>query len=74
VSFGWVVALAKLEERKRFVVETMRRLDRPIWAGDVATNAMEQELYRAAFRALAEEGKVVRRPRGKGARAYYYFN
>jgi hypothetical protein len=43
--------MAKLHERKQIVLETMRRLGRPIWAGDVARNAMEQELYRAAFRA-----------------------
>jgi hypothetical protein len=66
--------MAKLEERQRFVLEAARRLSRPLWAGDVATNAMEQELYRAAFCALVDEGKLLRRPGAKGSRAYYYFN
>ena len=74
MGFGWVVALAKLEERKRIVLETMQRLGRPIWAGDVSTNAMEQEVYRPAFRALVEEGRIARRPSAKGVKAYYYFD
>jgi hypothetical protein len=66
--------VAKLEERRRFILETARRLGRPIWVGDVALNAMDQEFYRGAFRSLVEEGKLVRRPGAKGSRAYYYFN
>jgi ribosomal protein L19E len=66
--------LAKLDERKRLVLETMQRLSRPIWAGDVAAKAVDQELFRMAFRALVDEGKIVRKPGAKGDRAYYYFD
>lgn len=72
--FGYDYYGAKLDERKRFVLETARRLGRPIWAGDVATNAVDQEVYQKAFRALVEEGKLVRRPGAKGGRAFYYFD
>jgi hypothetical protein len=63
--------VAKLDERKRLALETARCLGRPIWAGDVASNAVDQELYRQAFRALVEEGELVRRPGPKGGRAFY---
>ena len=69
-----IVGMATLEERKTFLLERVRLLGRPIWVGDVATNAIEQESYRAAFRALAEERKLVQRPGPKGGRAYYYFD
>jgi hypothetical protein len=49
----------------------MGELESPIWAGDVTTRVGEQEMLRAAFRALVEEGKIVRLPAPKGARAYY---
>ena len=65
--------MATLDERKAFVLEQARLLGRPIWVGDVATNAIEQESYRAAFRALVEERKLVRRPGPMGGRAYYYY-
>ena len=65
--------MQKLEERKQAVLDTMKRLDRPIWAGDVAINTVDQEAFRAAFRALADEGEIVRRTGAKGDRAYYYF-
>ena len=64
--------MPKLEERKQAVLEAMKRLGRPIWAGDVAIKAVDQEAFRAAFRALLDEGKIVRRPGAKGDRAYYY--
>jgi hypothetical protein len=64
--------LTKLEERKSAIIDTLTRLGRPIWVGDVATNAMEQEHHRKAFHALVEEGRIGKRPGPKGARVYYY--
>jgi hypothetical protein len=69
-----LLPLARLEERKQFILDTIRRLGRPIWAGDVAINVADQVLYRPTFRALVAEGKLVRRPGAKGNRAYYYFD
>ena len=65
--------MSKLEERKRLILEVMRQHDRPIWTGDVASRASEQELVRNAFRALVEEGTIRRHPGPKGGRAYYWF-
>jgi hypothetical protein len=61
----------KHEERKHLILKAMRELERPVWAGDVTARVGEQEMLRAAFRALVEEGKILRLPGAKGARAYY---
>ena len=63
--------LPRLEERKHFVLETLRRLKRPITTADLASNPVDQELYRPALRALAEEGIIKRRPGSLRGRAFY---
>ena len=63
--------MSKFEDRKRVILEAMRVLDRPIWAGDVAPRISDQEQFRAAFLALLDEGAIERRPGAKGARTYY---
>jgi DNA-binding HxlR family transcriptional regulator len=62
---------AKLEERKKAVLATMHRLDRPIWIGDLNPRASEHYVLRHALKALVAEGKVVRASSERGSRAYY---
>ena len=61
------------QPRKRQVLETIQRLNRPVWAGDLTSDRVERVSYRKAFRALANEGKIKKRPGAKNERAYYYF-
>jgi hypothetical protein len=72
--YGRVDSLAKFEERKLIILEMAQRLGRPIWVGDVTLRVADQEKYRPAFRALVDDGKLVRRPGAKGSRSYYYFD
>ena len=63
---------SKFEQRKQEILETMRRLNQPVWPGDLTNDKIELVSYGKAFRALADEGKIKKRPGAKNSRVYYY--
>jgi hypothetical protein len=63
--------MGAFDRRKQFILETMTKLDRPIWIGDLAATVPQQENYRPVLRALEYDGLIVRRPGPKGGRAYF---
>jgi hypothetical protein len=62
---------SRSEERKRFIVESMLRLQRPIWLGDLSPRASEFAAYEKAFRALLAEGRIALDSEGAYGRKYY---
>lgn len=48
------------EHRKRMILETAGRLQRPIWIGDLATPVSTQGSFAKTFRALVDEGVLER--------------
>ena len=62
---------SSIEVRKRRILDTMSRLNRPIWMGDLDLSAAEHETYRGAFRELWRDGLIERKPWKKGERRYY---
>ena len=66
-----MIKVSKLEERKQLVLQAMHRLQRPVWIGDLAVRASDCELFRPAFAALSNEGRIVRKRRHGASRVYY---
>ena len=59
------------EARKARILQTIERLDRPIWLGDLDPKVSEHGALRAALRELQEAGLIVARREGPGRRVYY---
>jgi hypothetical protein len=52
-------------DRQRLVLDTMRRLNRPIWLGDLNPRPSERAAYAVAFRQLLE-AKIIKRASSSG--------
>jgi hypothetical protein len=57
--------------RQQLVLETMRRLKRPIWLGDLYPRPTERAAFAMAFRKLLD-AKMIKRSRSSGRGRTYY--
>ena len=59
------MTISRQTVRQQLVLETMRRLNRPIWLGDLNPRPTERAAFAIAFRQLLE-AKMIKRSRSSG--------
>ena len=58
-------------KRQQLVLDTMRRLNRPIWLGDLNPRPTERAAFAMAFQQLLE-AKMIKRSSSSGRSRTYY--